>query len=704
MLYNTMPQEYEAPLQDFHCGQNYEAFAFFGAHPGTKIRTKGVYFRVWAPAAKSVSLVGTHNRWDRSHHPMTNISGGGIWEIFLPLKEIPDNFLYKYSIEAQNGRVVLKADPYGTCMEESPGTATRYVDISQYSWKDQKWLEEKKNKSIYKSPVNIYEVHLNSWKQNPDGSFYSYVQAAEELIPYLKSMGYTHVELTPLSEYSHNSSWGYQVVGYYAPTSRFGSPLDLMKMIDLFHQNGIGVILDWVPAHFTKDECGLAEFDGTYCYEYEDKLKRELLSWGACCFDFGKSEVRSFLISNAVYWLEMFHADGLRVGEVEAILYLDYDRSDDGWEPNENGSNENMEGVDFLQRLNEAVFARNPNILIIAEESTAWPCVTTPTDKGGLGFNFKWNKGWMNDMTEYMTMDPIYRAFNHDKLTFSFFYCFSENFILPLPHDEVAKGKGSFIAKMSGTMIQKFSTLRAFFGYMMGHPGKKLLFMGQEFAQMSEWSYNTPLDWNLLTQERHQKMQNFVKALNHLYLENSCLWENDDSWAGFQWISHDDYRQSVIAFRRLDDSGKEIVVVCNFVPANREYYQIGVPYSGCYEEIFSTDAAEFGGMGLRNPPIYTENQPMHGFGQSIRLVIPALSVVFLRYVGDRPSVQSLEEKAPSEEKPKPKRSRKKTPEPQKTEAVDKPVSASPKKRSRSKPKAAQDTKEDTGTTEETGEN
>ena len=628
-----LPKNAVFPLQLFHLGKCYEAFDFFGAHAHTHKGAKGVVFRVWAPAAKSVSLVCDRNEWDHSANPMEKISDG-IWEIFLP--GIEAYFVYKYSVEQANGRIVMKSDPYGVHMETRPGTATKYLEIDRYAWGDQAWLEDKKTRNIYKSPVNIYEVHLNSWRKYPDGSYFSYLKFAEEIIPYVKKMGYTHIEFMPLAEYPYDGSWGYQIIGYYAPTSRFGTPYDFMKLVDMCHQAGIGVILDWVPAHFPKDESGLYEFDGTCCYEYEDKFKREHIAWGTRVFDYGKPEVRSFLISNAVYWLEKFHIDGLRVDAVASMLYLDYDRRHGEWRPNIKGGKENLEAIEFLQRLNEAVFARNPDILMIAEESTAWPLVTKPTDIGGLGFNFKWNMGWMNDMVKYMSLDPVFRAFNHDKLTFSFFYCFSENYVLPLSHDEVVHGKCSLIEKMPGPLEQKFSSLRAFMCYMMAHPGKKLLFMGQEFAQFKEWDFKSELDWQLLEYDTHRSFHSFMEKLNHFYLENPPLWQTDDSWSGFSWISNDDYRQSVIAFRRIDALGNEIVAVCNFVPVGREHYKIGVPYAGSYRQVFSTDDKDFGGEGTENKNVKTLNEAMHGYDYCIELTLAPLSVIYLKHIPVKP--------------------------------------------------------------------
>ena len=623
-----LQKENEFPLSLFLSGKNCKSYLFFGAHTISSKGTQYHCFRVWAPHARSVSLVGDFNRWDRSQIPMHAI-GGGVWECCIPRLE--QFAAYKYSIEGRDGKIRMKADPYGAHYETRPATASKIYE-SSYEWKDDAWRKAKRQRNIYKSPVNVYEVHFNSWRTNPDGSFLDYRTFAKQMIPYLQKMSYTHIEFMPLTEYPYDGSWGYQVTGYFAPTSRFGTPDDFRAMVDAFHAAGIGVILDWVPAHFPKDEHGLFEFDGGCCYEYEDVRKGEHFAWGTKVFDYGRPEVCSFLISSACCWLEEFHVDGLRVDAVASMLYLDYDRPDGQWCPNKNGGRENLEAIDFLRHLNEAVFEKFPDALMIAEESTAWPMVTKPTCDGGLGFNFKWNMGWMNDMLSYMSMDPLFRSGNHDKLTFSFFYCFSENYVLPISHDEVVHGKCSMIGKMSGGYDQKFDSYRAFLGYMMAHPGKKLLFMGQEFAQMKEWDYQQQLDWMLLDYPKHNTMLKYTRKLNRFYAEHPPLWERDDSWDGFSWIANDDYQQSVIAFRRFDDKGEELIVVCNFVPVERREYRIGVPYKGSYKLLFNSDATEFGGSGAAEKAVKSEAIPMHGFDNSIALTLAPLSTMFFKPV------------------------------------------------------------------------
>ena len=622
----NIPETYEFPLYLFYQGKNSEAYKFFGVHSAENNNSKCHCFRVWAPNAKNVSVVGDFNKWDRNANYMEKIADG-VWETFISGLSQFDS--YKYCIETPKGKFLLKSDPYAHHFETRPGTASKIYECS-YKWTDEKWISEKSKRIIYKSPVNIYEVHLGSWMHDDNDNPLSYVSFAEKIIPYMKKMSYTHIELMPLTEFPFDGSWGYQVTGYFAPTSRFGTPDDFKLMVDMFHNAGLGIIIDWVPAHFPKDACGLYKFDGTCCYEYTDERKSEHKSWGTRVFDYGKGEVCSFLISSANYWISEFHIDGIRVDAVASMLYLDYDRRDGEWCPNIYGGKENLEAIEFLKRLNEAVFLKNPDVLMIAEESTAWPMVTKPTDIGGLGFNFKWNMGWMNDMLQYMSLDPIYRAFNHDKLTFSFFYCFSENYVLPISHDEVVHGKCSMLEKMPGSYEQKCSSYRAFLAYMMAHPGKKLLFMGQEFAQTAEWNYQSQLDWNALKEDKHKKIHFYSEKLNKFYYENAPLWQNDDSWQGFSWISNDDYRQSVIAFRRFDDNGGELIVVCNFVPVERNDYKIGVPFEGEYKLVFNSDAVEFGGEGITSELMKSKSYPMHGFDDSISLDLAPLSVIYLK--------------------------------------------------------------------------
>ena len=625
---DKIPENYALPLHLFHQGTNLMAYEFLGCHKGKKNGQEGYYFRVWAKNAKGVSVVGEFNDWDVTANPMEMIADTEVWETFITGLKLYD--IYKYAVDGCDGKVHMKADPYGTHTETPPGTASKIFPIDNYKWKDSKWLKAKEKKNIYDSPMNIYEVHINSWKKCGEGDYFSYVEFAEKIIPYLTDMGYTHIEFMPLAEYPFEGSWGYQGIGYYAPTSRFGTPEMFMQMIDMFHNANISVILDWVPAHFPKDEAGLYEFDGGPSYEYADPKKGEHFAWGTRVFDYSKPEVRSFLISNALYWIEKFHIDGLRVDAVASMLYLDYDRRDGEWVPNVFGGHENLEAIDFLKQLNESIFARNPQTLMIAEESTAWPMVTKPTSDGGLGFNFKWNMGWMNDMLKYMAMDPIHRAFHHDMLTFSFFYAFSENFVLPISHDEVVHGKGSLINKMFGDADQKFPQAKLFLAYMMAHPGKKLLFMGSEFAQFREWDFENPLEWFMIEEyENHRNFQKYTKNLNHFYLDHPQLWENDFSWEGFNWISNDDYRQSIIIFRRIDRKGNELIAVCNFVPVGRTSYCFGVPEKGSYKEVFNSSSDD--GSPITNGTVKSKPVAMHGFDNSICIDIPAYSVMFFEH-------------------------------------------------------------------------
>ena len=610
----------------FYSGRDCRAFDYMGAHPFVQDGEQGYLFRVYAPEAEKVSVMGEFNDWNRDADYMMR-DEQGIWEKFIP--NIPEYAAYKYSVWAKSGDVFDKSDPYGFHFETRPGNATKAYDIDGYEWGDASWLDWRKKHLPYSNPVNIYECHLGSWKMHEDGNFYSYRQLADELVPYVKEMGYTHIEFMPLTEYPFDGSWGYQVIGYFAATSRYGTPKDLMYLIDKAHQAGLGVIMDWVPAHFPKDGCGLVEFDGSHLYEYADPLKMEHKEWGTRVFDYGKVSTRNLLFSSAMFWIEKFHMDGLRVDAVASMLYLDYNRQGE-WRPNVHGGRENLEAVDFLRLLNEYILTDHPDVMMIAEESTAWPMVTKPGYDGGLGFNFKWNMGWMNDMLCYCSADPFFRKDMHDKITFSFMYAFSENYILPLSHDEVVHGKCSLISKMPPPYENQFGGLRALYGYMAAHPGKKMLFMGGEFAQFSEWAYQRGLDWMLLDYPAHRQMQAYVKALNHFYLATPQLWEQDTDWRGFEWISHEDNRNNIIAFRRVAKDGSDIVVVVNFSPEEQQEYRIGVPITGTYEEIFTSDKTEFGGSGMANGKLKTENKPMHGQDQSIVLKIPRFGVLFFK--------------------------------------------------------------------------
>ena len=620
--------ENDVPLYLFHEGSNSNAYEYFGSHRKNK---NTVVFRVWAPDAKNVSVTGDFNDWSQTENPMKPLkNSGGVWE--AEIKNIKPYDMYKYCITAADGRTLMKCDPYGFHMETRPGTATKYYEIDDcYEWHDEKWVEGRNGKNIYESPVNIYEIHAGSWKQYDDGNFYSYRALADALVPYVKKMGYTHIEFMPLTEYPFDGSWGYQVTGYFAATSRYGEPKDLMYLVDKCHENGIGVILDWVPAHFPKDANGLYEFDGGPLYEYSDPRKGEHYGWGTRVFDFGKNEVRSFLMSSASFWLKKYHLDGIRIDAVASMLYLDYDRKDGEWVPNKNGGNENLEAVEFLQKLNENIFRDFPYAMMIAEESTSWPMVTKPVFSGGLGFNFKWNMGWMNDILRYFSLDGFFRKYNHDCITFSMFYAFSENFVLPISHDEVVHGKKSLIDKMPGSYDEKFAGVRAFLGYMMAHPGKKLMFMGQEFGQFIEWNYEKGLDWLLLDYPKHRALQNYFKKINEFYKANPAFWQIDYSWEGFSWISSDDKDNSVIAFRRIDEKGKEIIVVCNFTNVERCDYRIGIPKKGAYKIVFNSDDVDFGGEGKGNKgKLKTELINMHGFEQSISLDLPPMSAIYIK--------------------------------------------------------------------------
>ena len=634
VLKNLNPED-DLPVYLYKQGNNYEAQRFFGSHLTEQGGEKGVMFRVWAPHATAVSVVGDFNSWKPGSHPMKKSDGASIWELFIPgMKEFD---VYKYCVTTRAGDLVFKADPYALHAETRPSNGSKAYDLSGFGWTDSQWMDAQKARDHINGPMNIYEMHAGSWKmkQDPEDKDkyipYNYSELADLLIPYITDMGYTHVELLPIMEYPYDGSWGYQVSGYFAPTSRYGTPKDLMAFVDKMHRAGIGVIMDWVPAHFPKDQFGLYMFDGEPCYEDPNPRRGEHKEWGTMVFNFGMKEVQSFLISSALYWLEQYHIDGLRVDAVASMLYLDYNRRDGEWEQNVNGGKENLEAIDFLRKLNTAILTRHPEKYMIAEESTAWPKVTKPASDGGLGFNFKWNMGWMNDMLSYMKTDPLFRSYNHNKVTFSFFYAFSENFVLPISHDEVVHGKCSLINKMPGEYEDKFANLRTFYGYMMAHPGKKLLFMGQEFGQFNEWYEAKPLDWMLLDYDKHKELQLYVKTLNQFYKDQPAFWQVDYSWEGFQWIVPDDYQQSIVAFLRKDAAGKQILVVCNFTPILREGYTMGAPVSGSYKEILNSDDAAFGGSGkYHNKNIRSKKAPKHGFDQSITLTLPPLSTLYFQ--------------------------------------------------------------------------
>ena len=590
----------------FGQGTHYEIYKKMGAHEVTKDGVKGVYFAVWAPHAKRVSVIGEFNEWDFDANYMERQEPMGIYTCFVP--GVKEGELYKFCIETQQGKRLFKADPFANYAERRPGTASRVTDISHFKWTDKAWMDARKEWDNKVNPMSIYEVHLGSWMRHPgreDEGFYTYREFAVAIADYVKKMGYTHVELMGMAEHPFDGSWGYQVTGYYAPTSRYGTPEDFAYMIDYLHKNKIGVILDWVPAHFPKDAHGLADFDGTPTFEYADPRKGEHPDWGTKIFDFSKPEVQNFLIGNALLWIEHYHVDGLRVDAVASMLYLDYGKQDGQWVPNKYGSNENLEAIDFFKHLNSVVLGRNPGSMMIAEESTAWPKVTGSPEEDGLGFSLKWNMGWMHDFTEYMKLDPLFRKNAHYMMTFSMEYAYSENYILVLSHDEVVHLKCSMLNKMPGLGFDKFANLKAGYAYMMGHPGKKLLFMGQEFAQLREWSEERELDWYLLAEKPHQAIQNWMQDLLHLYKKNRALYELDTEPEGFNWINKDDLFRSIFSFtRHSKDKKKNLLFVCNFTPMERPDYRVGVPKGKQYKLVLNSDDARYGGTGEERPLVY----------------------------------------------------------------------------------------------------
>ena len=630
-------KEYEIGELDqylFGQGTHYEIYKKLGAHLVNDGKNDGTYFAVWAPHAKSVSVIGEFNNWDSKACPMERNDPLGIYTAFVP--EAKKGDLYKFCIETFSGSFIDKADPFANSAEMRPGTASRITDISNLKWSDGKWMEHRKTWDHHKEPMAIYEAHIGSWKRHPGEDykgFYTYREFAHEAVSYLKEMGYTHIELRGIAEYPFDGSWGYQVTGYFAPTARYGTPEDFAYMINYFHKNKIGVILDWVPAHFPRDAHGLADFDGTPVYEYADPRKGEHPDWGTKVFDYGKNEVKNFLISNALFWVEHFHIDGLRVDAVASMLYLDYGRQDGQWVANKYGGNQNLEAIEFFRHMNSVVLRRNPGVVTIAEESTAWPMVTGKPKDGGLGFSMKWNMGWMHDFTEYMKLDPYFRKGAHNLMTFASSYAYSENYILVLSHDEVVHLKCSMLNKMPGLGFDKFANLKVGYAFMMGHPGKKLLFMGQEFAQLREWSEARELDWYLLKEEEHQAIQNFYKDLLHLYRKNKALYEEDCSPEGFEWVNADDGYRSVYSFiRHSKDNKKNLLFVCNFTPMEWEDYRVGVSRRKQYKLILNSDEPQYGGKGEERPKVYKpEKQECDGRPYSIPYKLPPYGVAVFEF-------------------------------------------------------------------------
>ncbi len=626
--YSFLPQLSEYDLHLFNEGKHWHAYRFLGAHTHEVNGVAGVLFAVWAPNAERVSVVGDFNHWDGRFHPMRVRGGSGVWELFIP--DLPPGILYKFEIRNRDtGHLSLKSDPYGQWFEYRPGTASKVTEQSVYQWKDQAWLDRRKEVDWQHLPMSIYEVHLGSWLRGPEGEFLGYRELAERLVAHTKEMGFSYIELLPITEHPYDPSWGYQSTGYYAPTSRYGLPDDFRYFVDYCHKHEIGVILDWVPAHFPKDAHGLAQFDGTALYEHEDPRKGEHLDWSTLIYNFNRAEVKNYLLSSAIYWLDEFHIDGLRVDAVASMLYLDYSRTE--WIPNQYGGRENLEAIDFIRQLNTVVHEAHPGVLMFAEESTSWPQVSRPVHVGGLGFDIKWNMGWMNDTLSYIANDPVYRRFHHNNLTFSMLYSFTENFLLPFSHDEVVHGKQSMLHKMPGDEWQKFANLRVLYTYMFTHPGKKLLFMGTEFGQGLEWSSSQTLDWYVLEYPFHQGVKKLVQDLNRLYHQNPALYRYEFDWQGFEWIDCHDSDQSTISFiRNADDDW--LVIVVNFTPVPRYNYRIGVPHAHSYHEIFNSDSAHYYGSNVGNgaAALVPEEQPWTGRPCSIVITLPPLAAIVLK--------------------------------------------------------------------------
>lgn len=627
--YRFQPVLGEIDLHLFGEGSHYRTYDKLGAHVTRLDGVDGVNFAVWAPNARRVSVVGDFNAWDGRHHPMRRHPGCGVWEIFIP--GVGAGAVYKFEIKADDGSLLpLKADPYAFSCEQPPRSANIVIDAEPFPWRDASWMAARAAHAGNDRPMSIYEVHLGSWRRCPeeDNRYLNYRELAEQLVPYVADLGFTHIELLPVNEYPFDGSWGYQPIGLFAPTSRFGSPDDFRAFVDACHGNGIGVIVDWVPGHFPEDAHGLGLFDGTHLYEHADPRKGRHMDWGTLIYNFDRREVANFLIANALYWIESFHIDGLRVDAVASMLYLDYSRESDEWIPNEYGGNENLGAIAFLKRLNEAVYGEHPGAFTIAEESTAWPLVSRPTYLGGLGFGYKWNMGWMHDTLRFMSKEAVHRKFHHDDLTFGMLYAFHENFVLPLSHDEVVHGKGSIIGRMPGDRWQRFANLRAYYAFMFAHPGKKLLFMGGEFGQEREWNHDASLDWHLLSDPLHSGVKDLLRDLNRLYRDTPALHERDCDPAGFSWIDCNDSEQSVLSFMRFGADGRGLVVVCNFTPVVRHAYRLGVPRDGHYHEVLNTDSAFFGGGDVGNAGgAVTANDAMHGHPHSLTLTLPPLATM-----------------------------------------------------------------------------